>query len=190
VTFELIQELPQVHVLQVKLNGIFIVLQLSIGDIVADRLPRVGLNQLVLVKSAHSLGMSFPNEIPRSRQSADVLVDRFDGEFRRRLFLALTVLGLTHPLKASEILQGNLFRHLLHGLHGTDPKKTPPHPEELFKGAFTRLVAGVPSVVVPLDTLKLGDGHALVSPTDIYRLFSAKDLAGDPLCFLKERGSR
>ena len=66
-TFELIPELPQVHVLQVKLDRIFLVLQLSLWDIVADRLPRVGLSQLVLVKSAHSLGMSFPNQIPRSR---------------------------------------------------------------------------------------------------------------------------
>jgi hypothetical protein len=35
------------------------------------------------MKTAHILGMSFPNQIPRTSQGSDVLLDGLDGQWLR-----------------------------------------------------------------------------------------------------------
>ena len=69
-------------------------------------------------------------------------------------------------------------------LHGADPQETIPLSHDLSQGAFTRLGAMVPAVVVPLDLLKLSHGQ---TPLDADRWkdrqLALNHEAGDPLGF-------
>ena len=102
---ELVQESPKIVVNEFELNRIFIFkVPWIFWHVVADSLPRVGLHQLMLMKSTHFVGMALTNQIPRTCQSPNVLLDCFDCQLLRRLFLALPIFGLAHALKAAEVL--------------------------------------------------------------------------------------